>query len=185
MKTKLLSILVFIVFTPGVALSQVTLNAESGNRAIEVGNCWQFAGQTYTSLTSEVLSGSFSLISGQMNSFSLTNSFIKTPWMKIGSGNITFIARIGNQPNTVARGVRVSYIPYNSTSSSTGFEGTLTTFYTRDFNVSDLNTVTVIAPIPAAIANSTSLYKILVSFVGQGGSGKIMSDNYIFPGTYW
>ncbi len=185
MKTKLFSILISLSLIPAMSFAQVTLNAESGNRAIEVGNCWQFAGQTYTSTSSEVLSGSFSLISGQMNSFSLTNSFIKTPWMKVGSGNITFIAKIGNQPNTVSRGVRVSYIPYNASSPGNGFEGTMTTFYTRDFNVSDLNTVTVIAPIPTAIANSTTLYKIMVSFVGQGGSGKIMSDNYIFPGTYW
>lgn len=185
MKKRFFYTIILAFLFPLATSAQVTLNAESGNRAIEVGNCWQFAGQTYTSSTSEVLSGSFSLISGQMNSFSLTNSFIKTPWMKVGSGNITFIAKIGNQPNTVARGVRVSYIPYNAASSSTGFEGTLTTFYTRDFNINDLNTVTVIAPMPAAIANSTSLYKIMVSFVGQGGSGKIMSDNYIFPGTYW
>lgn len=164
---------------------QVTLNAESGNRAIEVGNCWQFAGQTYTNISGEVISGSFSLISGQMNSFSLTNSFIKTPWMKIGSGNITFVIRLGNQPNTVARGVRVSYIPYNQSASATNFEGTAVTFYTLDFQINNFNNINIIAPIPAQIANSTTLYKIMVSYVGQGGSGKISSDNYVFPGTYW
>ncbi len=184
---KKISLFLGIVLFSSVTVysQQLTLNAESGNRAIEVANCWQFAGQTYTSAASERISGSFSLISGQMNSFSLTNSYVKTPWMKVGAGNITFQTKLGNQPNTVARGLRVSYIAYNAASPSTGFESSPVVFYTYDYTLLDFNVINFSVPIPVSIQNSTTLYKIMVSYVGQGGSGKVFSDNYVFPGTYW
>ena len=51
---KKISLFLGIVLFSSVTVysQQLTLNAESGNRAIEVANCWQFAGQTYTSAAS-------------------------------------------------------------------------------------------------------------------------------------
>ena len=188
MKTKHIYLTIIIIgLSSNLFSQQLTLNAESGNRAIEVGNCWRFLDyEQYTSTGSEVISGSYSLKTQMMpNSSSINDTYIKTPWMKVGSGNITFKARLGSGTDPISRGVRVSYIPYNASSPGTSYEGTPVTFYSYDFVVTNNNVENFIVPIPAAIANATSLYKIMVSYLGQGGNGRVLSDDYVFPGTYW
>jgi LruC domain-containing protein len=179
--------IILLGLSSGVFAQQLILNAESGNSAIEVGNCWRFLDyEQYTSSGSEVISGSYSLKTQMIpNSSNINDTYIKTPWMKVGSGNITFKARLGSGTDPISRGVRVSYIPYNASSPGTSFEGTLVTFYSYDFVVTNNSVVNFIVPIPVAIANSTSLYKIMVSYLGQGGNGRVLSDDYVFPGTYW
>lgn len=170
--------------TPGYA--QLVLNCESGNRAIEQANCWVFGASTYSSTASFVISGNWSLRSNQLTSELLTACWIKTPWMKVGSGSITFKSRLDGSGTGVShRGIRISYIPYDP-SQSNG-EGTYTTFFSYDFptpfNVTTIRDI--IAGIPAEIENSTSVYKIWISWVGTGGVERAYSDDFVFPGTYW
>jgi LruC domain-containing protein len=166
--------------------TNLILDAESGNIGVDIGNCWRFTEVSYTSLAENIITGSFSLRSGQINSHSLTNTFLKTPWMKVGAGNITFKIKLSSGTAPQTRGVRVSYIPYNPSSPATGFEGAGVLFYSYEYeNVNDLTIKNIVVPIPSAIENSTGVYKIMVSFVGQTGSGRIISDDYVFPGTYW
>lgn len=188
MKTKYIYLIItFMVLSSGLFGQQLILNAESGNSAIEIGNCWRFRDyENYTSSGSEVISGSYSLKTQMIpNSYSINDTYIKTPWMKVGSGNITFKARLGSGTDPISRGLRVSYIPYNASSPGTSYEGTPVTFYSYEFNVNNNSVINFVVPIPAAIANSTSLYKIMVSYLGQGGNGRLLSDDYVFPGTYW
>ena len=167
------------------ASAQVTLDCESGNRAIEQGNCWGFGATTYSNTTSLVISGVWSTRSNSLTSSLPTACWIKTPWMLIGSGNITFRSRLdGASSGVTSKGIIVSYIPYNA-SASNG-EGTAVQFYTYSFPnfTNTIRDITV--PIPAELANSTAnAYKIWVSFVGVGGNERAYSDNFIFPGTYW
>jgi len=172
-----------------VIQANVTLNCESGNRAIEQGNCWGFGAQSYTNVAGQVISGSWSLRSNSMSNPAIGSSWVKTPWMKMGSGNITLQTKLENTTGTTKQ-VIATYIPY-SAGAAYG-EGTLTTFYTFNFPntgggygmSSAIQSLTI--PIPAAIANNTTTaYKIQLSFVGTGGNNRANTDNIVIPGEYW
>jgi hypothetical protein len=105
--------------------------------------------------------------------------------MMVGNGNITFKAKFDNGTGT-SRGVQLYYIPYDE-SNPPYYEGTPVMFYEYAFTlpwpvttVQNLN-----APIPAEIANSQQVYKIRVSMIGTGGNSRMITDDYVFPGTYW
>ena len=168
--------------------AQVTLDCESGIRAIEQGNCWGFGATSYASITSYpalVISGSYSTRSNSLTSLLLISCWIKTPWLLVGNGNITFQTRLDGAGNGVtAKGIVISYIPYDA-GASYG-EGTAVQFYTYNFPAFNVTTIRdITAPIPTEIQNSTTPYKIWVSYIGTGGNERALSDNFIFPGTYW
>ena len=191
MKKKIFSILCTVVISSTVILGQstVTLDVESTVASYNA-NCWNLVtlGRTLTL----VIGGSYSITNQNTTpSLDITTSYIKTPWMKMGSGNITFSARLSGSTagTTISRAIVVSYIPYDPSSLLPSKEGTTTTFYTYNFlppltGVDSQTIQNLSVPIPVEIANSTGVYKIMVSFVGEGGAGRIISDNYIFPGTY-
>ncbi len=185
MKNYLIVLLLLtLIFSRG-AVAQVVLTCESGNRAVEQGNCWGFGATAYSSTPAQVITGTFSARSNQLTSTLPTSCWLKTPWMLIGNGNITFNARFESTTGTT-RGIQLYYIPYDP-ANSPYFEGTPVLFY--DYNWPKPWSATVTqpfsVPIPAAIENSTVAYKIRVSFIGTGGTARINSDDYVFPGTYW
>lgn len=167
--------------------AQLTLNCESGNRAIEQGNCWGFGAVSYTRRDTHVISGFWSTLSNSMTNPALGSSWIKTPWMKVGQGNITISTQLENNTGTTKQLV-VSFIPYDE-NAGIYKEGALTTFYTFDYPkngvVFSKTVQNLVIPIPEAIRNSTNTYKIMFSFVGSGGNNRAISDNLIIPGTYW
>ncbi|MBK7029890.1 MAG: LruC domain-containing protein [Bacteroidales bacterium] len=179
------SLLFSLTLLSSRAIADVTLNCESGNRAIEQGNCWGFGATTYSNQNNLVIAGSWSTRSNSLTSTSLTSCWIKTPWMKTGNGNITFQARLdGNGNGVSSKSIVVCYIPYVANASYG--EGTAVQFYTYNFPSFNNTTIRDISvPIPAEIQNSSVVYKFRVSFIGQGGNERAYSDNYIFPGTYW
>jgi LruC domain-containing protein len=186
---KTVLILPFLLFLFTVlsenARAQVTLNCESGNRAVEQGNCWGFGAIAYSNTSNLVISGLWSTKSNSLTNSSPTACWMKTPWMLVGSGNITFQARLdGNGNGVTSKGIIVAYIP-NVPGASYG-EGTPIPFFTYNFpafNVTTIRDLTI--PIPTEIQNSTVVYKFRVSFIGQGGNERAYADNFIFPGTYW
>ncbi|EKD30775.1 MAG: hypothetical protein ACD_77C00477G0043 [uncultured bacterium] len=192
MKKKLFSILCTVVISSTVVLGQstVTLDAESSSVNTYNANCWSLIQQARTATL--VIGGAYSLVNSNTTpSLDFTTSYVKTPWMKMGSGNITFSARLSGSTTgtTLSRAIVVSYIPYDPSSLLPSKEGSTTTFYTYNFlpPLSGTGSQTIqnlSVPIPVEIANSTGVYKIMVSFIGDGGAGRIISDNYIFPGTY-
>jgi LruC domain-containing protein len=179
-------IITMLAISSGLYGQQLILNAESGNRAIEMGNCWGFGAHTYTNSSSLLISGSWSIRSNQLTNSSPTASWIKTPWMKPGSGNITFKAKTDGNPGGT-RGIVIAYIPYDPGSSSSSKEGSRTEFYTFDFPNPITNTTlhNIIVPIPSSIENSGNVYKIMFSFIGTGGTGRVITDDYVIPGSYW
>ncbi|MEI7725371.1 MAG: LruC domain-containing protein [Bacteroidota bacterium] len=183
---KLFAITALIsLLTASGIMAQVTLNCESGNRAIEQGNCWGFGATSYSNTANLVITGSWSTKSNSLTNMSPTACWIKTPWMLVGDGNITFQSRLDGAGNGVtAKGIALSYIPY-VVGASYG-EGTPVQFFTYNFPVFNVTTIRdIVAPIPAAILNSATAFKIMVSFIGTGGNERAYSDNFIFPGTYW
>lgn len=177
--------LLLFINTSGYA--QLVLNCESGNRAIEQANCWGFGATTYSNTANFVISGLWSTRSNSLTSESLSACWIKTPWMKMGSGSITLKSRLdGAGTGVTHKGIKISYIPYDPLQPNN--EGTSVLFHTYDFPPPYTSTTIrdITAEIPAEIANSTTnVYKIWVSFVGTGGNQRAYSDDFVFPGTYW
>jgi len=185
--SKLYLITAISFLATGASMAQLTLNCESGNRAIEQGNCWGFGAVSYTRRDTHIITGFWSTLSNSMTNTSLSSSWIKTPWLKVGSGNITFQAKLENSTGTTKQ-IVVSFIPYDA-NAGVYKEGTLTTISTLNFPKSGSVFSTAVQnlsiPVPAEIENSTSAYKILFSFVGTGGNNRAICDNFIIPGTYW
>jgi len=184
-KILIMTALLAMFTTTWASVAAVTLNCESGNRSIEQGNCWGFGATSYTNTPSSVIAGSWSVRSNSLTNPSPDACWVKTPWMKVGSGNITFNAKFEGTAGTT-RGIIVSYIS-NAPTNAPYYEGIPVQFYTYDWPqpwpTATYKSFTV--PIPAAIANSNDVYKIRVSFIGTGGTARIISDDYVFPGVYW
>ena len=181
---NIVNLLIFsAVLSVSTVNAQLTLNCESGNRAIEQGNCWAFGAVSYSNLEFRI-NGFWSTRSNQLTSSLLTSSWIKTPWIKLEPGNLTMKARLENSSGT-SRGIVFSYIPYDNNAVSSSKEGTPTVFSTYTFPLPLSITIQdITVPIPAEIANSPNTYKILISFIGNGGNSRAFSDDIIIPGDY-
>ncbi len=165
------------------ANAQLSLSCESGNRTNETNNCWGFGATTYTNTASLIISGSWSTQSNQLTNPAPTACWVKTPWMKVGSGNITLKAKL-SLTNGTTRGIVFSYIPYNA-NNPPYYEGTAVVYDSTKWTAINQNINNISSVIPAAIANSNDVYKIRISFVGTGGTSRIIADDYVIPGTYW
>jgi LruC domain-containing protein len=185
MKKLILSIVVAASSLISNAQSQLaTLTAESGNRSLEQANCWGFGATTYSNLEFRI-NGNWSLRSNALTNASLTACWVKSPWIKPGSGNITMKVRLENDRGT-SRGMVFQYVPYDPNAVSNFKEGTATSFYTYNWATPlDIWVKDITVPVPAEIANSGQPYKILISYVGTGGTSRAFSDDLFIPGTYW
>lgn len=187
MKNKLKKIisLVFVVFALiswQKSNAQLVLNCESGNRSIEQGACWAFGSVSYTN-NSSVISGTWSTRSNQLTNPAPTACWVKTPWMKVGTGEITMKTRL-EASNGTTRGIIASYVSYDP-NLPPYYEGTPVQFYSWSWPSLNTNIYNLAIPIPVEIENSNSAYKIRISFVGTGGNSRATGDDYIFPGIYW
>lgn len=165
--------------------AQLTLTCESGNRPTEQAACWGFGATAYTN-TVLVIDGSWSLRGNSLTSLSLGACWVKSPWMKMGSGNITFKTRLDGAGNGVSmKRVVVSYVTYDAVAPYN--EGTTVRIDSLSFtNFSSTAVQNVSIAIPAAIANDNlHVYKILFSWIGTGGNERAISDDFVIPGTYW
>jgi LruC domain-containing protein len=164
------------------------LTAESGNASVETANCWAFGSASYVNTAGQVITGTFSIRSNSPSNLSPTACWIKTPWIKPGTGNITLKYR--NQSSTAGtiRRIILSYVSYDPNSLSGSKEANFTRFdsvsYSSPFPTTNQN---LSFPIPAAIANANAPYKIYISLVGSGGNSnsRLIVDDISIPGTYF
>ena len=164
------------------------LNAESGNASIEVANCWAFGSAGYSNGTGQVINGNFSIRSNSPSNLAISACWIKTPWIKVGTGNITLNYRNQASGAGTIRRIILSYIPYDASSPSAFKEGTLVRFDSISYgNPFPTTTQNLSFPIPSAIANSNTPYKIMISLVGSGGnsSSRLIVDDISIPSTYF
>ncbi|MHC1777397.1 MAG: LruC domain-containing protein [Lentimicrobium sp.] len=176
----------FLIVLNSLALptmAQLSLNFESGNRAIEQGNCWAFGSVSYSNLEFRI-NGNWSGRTNQLTNPSITASWIKTPWILPGTGNITMKARLENSSGT-SRGIVLSYIPYDPSAPNAYKEGEKTTFSTYNFPTPlNIWIQDITFALPPELVNSQESYKILISFIGQGGNSRAFADDILIPGTY-
>ncbi len=186
MKKLLLSIVTGLLLTANTQAQTALpiLNCESGDRKIEQANCWGFGATAYSNLEFRI-AGFWSIRTNQLTSSLTSAAWVKTPWVKVGSGNITMKARLENASGT-SRGIIMTYIPYDPITDTIYKEGKGTQFYTYAFPTPlNINVQTLTVPIPSAIANSSTQYKILISFVGVGGNSRAFADDISIPATYF
>jgi LruC domain-containing protein len=184
MKKVLLSIVAGLFITAN-ALAQTALpvmNCESGDRAIEIANCWSFGSISF--ISANVISGNWSGQSGQATNISATNMWIKSPWVKLKSGNITLKCKLSAANGTV-RKVHIAYLPYDAVNGNAIKEGTRVEFNNYTFATINQTINNISFPIPAAIENSSVPYKIMVSFAGSGGNSRFIVDELDIPSTYF
>lgn len=185
-------ILIALLVAAGIQVQaqSLTQNFESGNRAILAANCWAFGAFGLVNNIPLVAGNnatlSWTVRSNQLTNLSTSACWIKTPWMKMGTGNITFQTRLDGNPGTT-RGLVILYTAYDPNASNSSKESAYTSFYTFNFPTATTTALQNISvPVPAAIAgNTTNVFKIQVSYIGTGGTGRAIVDNMVFPGEYW
>jgi LruC domain-containing protein len=169
--------------------AQVTMGFEPNSLPISK-SCWAWGSMTGYYSASTIISGSLSARTIPLTSNLPTSTYIKSPWLKPGIGNITFKVRLDGNSAT-SRSIRLRFIPYNALATGTIKEG---------LAISDSFTYTFAAPIsgagsdnirnvsftiPSSIANTNNVYKVMISFLGVGGTGRSIVDDISIPGTYW
>lgn len=157
-------------------------DGEHGGEAKYLAQCWYFNGVTLNVHPATLISGRYSFRTIELQNEPLTNSYIKTPWMELKKGNITFKTRLDGAAGGNRR-VVVQYIAIDVKDYS---EKTPVAFHTFDFpNPVHRNTkiYDVSIPVPTELVNG-KLYKILFSFTGTGGSARLGFDNLVMPGVY-
>ncbi|NVN94597.1 MAG: LruC domain-containing protein [Bacteroidetes bacterium] len=162
--------------------AQLTLTCESGNKTNETSACWDLETVSYVN-DNLAITGSYSVQSNLLTNPLPTACFIKTPWMKMGSGNITFKAKL-SAANGTTRGIIFSYIAYEPLNPPY-YEATPVIFDSTKWSSINTNQKTISSTIPTSIANSDKVYKIRISFVGTGGDSRIYGDDFVIPGNYW
>ncbi len=164
-------------------------NGSSASAANNIGydraQCWGLGSFIYVTTPALLLNGSYSGQSNQATNLSINSSWIKTPWIKPGSANITLKHKISANNGTIRR-IVLSYISYDANAASAWKEGTLVRFDSVSYAAGSLplNLTNVSFALPAAIQNSANPYKILISFVGSGGNSRFIVDDIFVDGIY-
>lgn len=184
MKTiKFIAIILIALAGSNVNAQTVALDFESGNRNTDAANCWQFGAVGYTSTSSQVINDKWSGRGNSLSNPNATACWIKSPFLKPGSGNITFNVKLENTTGTT-KGIVIRFISFDD--NNVWGEGTI---IADSFNYSwpSITTAsrTITYAIPNSIANSNNPYKVMISFVGTGGNNRPNIDNIVIPGTYW
>jgi LruC domain-containing protein len=188
MKKLLLSIVTGLFFTANTHAQTALpiLNAESGNRSLEQANCWSFGSIGYTNTVAQTINGTWSMRSNQPTSLDPNACWIKTPWIKPGSANITLKVKFEAAGAATIRRIILSYTPYDVAAINVSKEGNYVRFdsitYTPNLPTTSQN---LSFAMPAAIANATTPYKIRISFVGTGGTTRYNIDDLVINGTYF
>ena len=163
---------------------KISNDAESGANGLLEAQCWQLMTVEVSNHNATLLSGKFSLRSMELQKASLSDSYVKTPWIKFNEGKITLKAKLdGSEGGN--RSIIVRYIPFDEGNSATG-EGTPAVLYTFDFPhpVNKSTTVYDLSiPVPKVLVNGKP-YKVSFDFVGTGGTARIGVDDIVLPGTY-
>ena len=174
------TVIIFLIFfTPYILMAQqVSQNFNSGNRIAESANCWYTPGGSFINAPSELIEGSHTLRTAQLNGGRSSSNGLISPWVKLtGDGIITFKHRLTSFNNGSTRNVAV-------TLESITNQGIQDTLYIYSYNANNATTVqTAAVNIPAYTAGK--VYRIRVAAYGTGGSSRCLIDVFSSKATYW
>ncbi|MGB0175774.1 MAG: hypothetical protein ACPF9D_01325, partial [Owenweeksia sp.] len=170
MNTKKFLIATMVVWSI-LAQAQFTNNFESGNRTIDVANCWLFFGTTIA--TNDAISGSYSTRSGQASSLTSKKEVI-TPYLNIAAGSvITFKHKI-QSPGSLTSNPRYLDVVLVDVNGNDAFT-LLNKFTYTNGNVLNAN-ITV---------GQTGVYRVAMRHYGSGGTSRGHIDDFsITNATY-
>lgn len=164
------------------------LTAESGRQSADMTLCWSFKDIRYTTATAHTITGNWSLRSLTPSSLNPEACWVKSPWIKVNGNQITLKMKFEPDGASTIRKVIASYITYNQ--SLPAFESPITRFDSLEYFTTSLGnnlpttTQNLSFRIPASIVNDNKLYKIIISFVGTGGTTRYNIDDIAIPGAY-
>jgi len=161
------------------------LTAESGNRSVEQANCWGFGSISYTNAAAQLITGTTSMRSNAPTNLDPNACWIKTPWIKPTTGNITMKIKFEATASASTRRIILSYSPYDAAAGSSK-EGTYVRFDSIQYTpLLPTTAQSLTFALPTAIRNSTTPYKVRISFVGTGGTTRYNIDDVMIPAIYW
>jgi hypothetical protein len=166
----------------GFTTPRVTQNFESGDRPAEIAKGWEFGGTTVNSTFTgggSAVQGTWSAQSNALSSSSLSSSWVKTPWMIWAAGNFSMDARL-NATGANTYKVIFRFIPWNSCNNFQ--QGTITSAVHEFTMANTLDVQNISFPVPSTVLDGKP-WKIQVSFIGTGGSSRIVHDNWSAPGA--
>lgn len=182
----------------------ITLNCEtastgmaastSNNIAYDRANCWALGAFSYTNTSGQVVAGTYSARSNSMSNENANNSaWIKSPWLKMASGNITMKVKMEGTSGTGGalgsgsyKAIRIRFATYNPASLSSSKEGAfLADSFTYLITSPFTNVQNISYPVPSTIVGNNNVYKVMISFIGAGGNNRANADDIVIPGTYW
>lgn len=187
---KIFSSLLLFSFAFTVQAQTVSLDMESGDRNKDAANCWAFGAIGYANKSNypAVINGTYAGRTNQLTNISTSACWLKSPWFQPVAGNITFKVKLDGNPGTT-RGLQVFYIPFNENAKEDDKvrESTPVSIYTFSFPTATTTTLQNISvPVPTALlADPNKYFKIQISFVGTGGTGRAFIDDVVIPGTYF
>jgi len=153
-----------------VSAQTVTLNMESGSASTDAANCWSFQNVDYSNSSSDIITGSWTGRTAQLNGGS---HYISSPWVQNISGNITFKHRLSSTNQASNKTMYLVSYDYNAAQYDT--------LYTYS-NYTSSNATNVVS---ASISvNKTGVYKLFFSFTGSNGSTRGLIDDISIPATY-
>ncbi len=168
--------------------AQVTMDFEPNNLPSNA-NCWAMEDMTGFYSASTIISGKLSARTNQLTSSLPTTTWIKSPWLKPENGKITFKVRLDGKTAT-SRSLRIRFIPYDANEAifkeGIAIEDSFTYDFDRPVSGAGSNSVRDLSyTIPNSVANTKNVYKVMISFMGSGGTGGCLIDDLEIPGTYW
>ncbi|MEX2511898.1 MAG: LruC domain-containing protein [Cyclobacteriaceae bacterium] len=180
---KLYTFLLLLISFQAFSNNTLKNDAELGDRDIYFAGCWGMEEVTVSDERWTLISGDYSFRTNEVTNDSNTATWLKTPWMVMEAGKISFTTRLDGRGGG-KRGILIQYISFDSENEATG-EGDMVKFDSFDFP-NPINRQTkvheVSVTVPKEIIGQT--VKIIFSFVGKGGDARIGMDEIEIPGNY-
>ncbi len=190
MKSKLLLGLFLLKFSISLTAQTITLDAESGNRAVEQANCWAFGATSYTNTSGQVISGTWSVRGNSLSNTSLTSCWITSPWILPADGKISLKVKMENTSGTGGTppsnykmvSVRFRAFDPNASFGQGEYIGGQQDYIMQ----APVTTAQSIGfEMPAELVKDGKPVKVMFSFSGNGGNNRPNIDDISIPGTYY
>jgi LruC domain-containing protein len=178
--TYLMGLINFQAFAQGNAVEN---DAELGSREKYWALCWSMGAITASDSKSTLINGDYSFRTNQLTNSSNDATWMKSPWIKMEKGEISFVTRLDGSAGG-NRGIIIQYIPFDPKDEKYG-EGEEVKFDSFDFPnpINKQTTVhKVTSEVPEELIGKT--VKIFLSFVGTGGRARAGLDDLSIPGKY-
>lgn len=153
----------------------------NGNRGAET--CWGFGGFSLSNSSSRQPINGWSARSGSLSN-NPNSYWLKSPFVNLSAGNITFNTRIHSNDGNNSYIVYVDFISYDA--NDTWGEGNIITGSSYTYTIPQFDVQAVSIPVPAALANDGNAYKVYFRFESAAGNRnrRAVMDDISIPGTF-